>query len=47
MRIISLDEKQVAEIPNNLNGDSFLKIIEIYLFNKEFQWKEFKIEKVE
>jgi len=45
--IITLDKKQKAEIPSNLNSDRIIDILKIYMFNNQYQWKEITIKEVE
>lgn len=44
---ISLDNEMKAEVPGNLNKDKLGDIIKMYLFNEEYNWNHFSIEKVE
>jgi len=46
-KIILNDETLLATLPGNLNKESLLNVIKIYLFNDEFEdWNEIKIMKV-
>ena len=41
---IYVDGKMVAILPGNLNRDTFVDTLRIYLFNDEFNsWKKFEI----
>lgn len=42
--IVKVDNKQKCELPGNLNRDTMLDVLKIYLFNEEYNnWKEFKL----
>ena len=43
---VYLDKKFVCEIPDNLNAERTNTMIKAYMFNDEYDWSTFVVEKV-